>query len=449
MPRWFLSTFACSAGVFMLMACGRLGFELHDLDAGAPTKSTNGTNGTSPPPRATPQAGRTAMDAGAGPRDAGSKDSGTSSRLANAAACSGDDMCQSGACVDGNCCESHCDSPPTCYVADGATCSTGYCRYVAAESGTACDDANSCTRDDVCSSGSCGGHAECDDANKCTVDFCGADRCAHASSCEPRGMPCSYAQRLGIGYWLCPGPVDFDAARGECKRIGAKLVTVDSEVEQRALWQLGMRDTWIGYRAPDADSDAGFEWLDGESDFQNWSKDREDDSDEDAGTSDRCAYLAASNEGAWRSHDCSDKFAGFACEIEQYAPPEADCSYERRGGHGYFSCGEQRTWLDAAERCAVSNAYLVEFDNTEEQNFVVAKLLKQGADARYAIGASDAKAEGKYVTSRNGALRFSAWADGEPNNTSADNDFAVLQRDGTWRSVGPAERSYYICEQEG
>jgi hypothetical protein len=374
------------------------------------------------------------------------RDSGTAAGLENAAACSGDEMCQSGACVGGVCCESRCDAPPQCYVADGATCSTGQCRYRAADSGTPCNDANSCTKSDVCDNGSCSGRAQCDDANSCSQDFCGPDSCAHASSCEPRGMSCSYALRLGHGYWLCPGPVSFDAAHAECRRIAAKLVTIDNAAEQRALWQLGMRDTWIGYRsAADSDSDAGFDWVDGQSSYEDWAGNRKDQPDEDAGTKDRCAYLAASQNGAWRSHACDDKRAGFACEIEQYAPPEAGCSYERRGSHGYFSCPAQRTWLDAAERCANSAAYLVELDDAEEQAFVVDNLLKQGANALYAIGATDAKDEGHFQTSRGGALHFSAWADGEP---SADNDFAVLARDGSWRSVGSTQQSYYICEQE-
>lgn len=458
-----LSLLACAA---WLSACGRLGYELHELDshdAGAVRTSPSAANASSTPPRIGAQAGRTAMDAGALSRDdatSTSTDSGAPARLArlvNAAACSRDEMCQSGACLDGVCCESRCDAPPQCYVADGATCSKGYCEYRAADNGTACNDANSCSKDDVCDHGSCSGRSECDDANSCTRDFCAPDRCAHASSCEPRGMPCTYAQRSGHGYWLCPGPVSFDAAHGECNRIGAKLVTIDDDLEQRALWQLGMRDTWIGYRsrADTENTDAGFDWVDGDSDFEDWAANRhtdQQDRDEDAGALDRCAYLAAAQEGAWRSHACGDSFAGFACELEQYAPPEAGCVYERRGGHGYFSCPEQRTWLDAAERCAASDAYLVELDDAEEQAFVASKLLRQGADVRYAIGATDAKDEGHFQTGRSQQLHFSAWADGEPSSASAENDFGVLRSQGadqaTWQSVGPAERSYYICEQE-
>jgi hypothetical protein len=310
-------------------------------------------------------------------------------------------------------------------------------------SGTRCDDGNACTKSDSCQDGVCTGGSNCDDDNACTRDFCGPERCAHASTCQPNDVRCSYAERAGHGYWLCPGPVGFDAAHAECGRIGAKLATINDEREQAALWALGMRDTWIGYRSqladPDA-ADAGFAWVDGTSDYQAWA-----DADLDAGTAERCAFLSASEQGAWQSRPCEDAFSGFACEIELYAAPEASCSYQRRGAHGYFSCETQRTWIEAAQRCTDSDAYLVEPDNAEEHAFVLTLLEP---DARYAIGVTDTQREGRFVTTRQGGLGFSAWAAQQPSAQSAELDYAVLTAAGVWQTVGSAERSYYICEQE-
>jgi hypothetical protein len=307
----------------------------------------------------------------------------------------------------------------------------------------ACDDDNACTTADHCRDGVCIGSFECDDGNACSLDFCGPDRCAHASTCQPDDLSCSYAERSGHGYWLCPGPVSFDAAQAECTRIGAALVTINDAREHEALWQLGMRDTWIGYRARSADpdeADAGFAWVDGDSDYRAWA-----DEDLDAGVAERCVFLSAAEQGAWQSRACDDAFSGFACELEEYAAPEASCGYQRRGGHGYFSCESLRTWLEAEQRCRDSGSYLVEPDTAEEHAFVLT-LLKP--NARYAIGVSDAQREGQFSTARGGQLSFSAWDSQQPSAQSAELDYGVLTSSGAWQSVGSAERSYYICEQE-
>lgn len=429
--------------VACLVACGRLGYELHDSDAGrsyvigtGDIPRSSGGRPAAPPAQVRRDAGQPLSAASGAPANPPAK-------AADGSACSDDNACASGACVAGSCCESRCDQPPVCYLASEPTCDTGRCRYLAAPSGSACDDGNACTTQDQCQDGVCIGRSECDDGNACTQDFCGMDGCAHASTCQPDDVTCSYAERYGHGYWLCPSPVTFDAALAECKRIGAKLVTVNDAREQEALWQLGMRDTWIGYRALAADpdqADAGFGWVEGTSDFRAWA-----DEDLDAGTAERCAFLSAAEQGAWQSRACDDAFSGFACELEQYAAPEASCRYERRGAHGYFSCESQRTWIEAKQRCQDNAGYLVEPDSAEEHAFVLT-LLKP--DARYAIGVSDAASERQFVTTRGGRLSFAAWDAQQPSAQTAEHDYVVLTSSGAWQTVGSAERSYYICEQD-
>jgi hypothetical protein len=442
------------ASLWMLLtACGRLGYELHDLDAGPAQTVTGSSNTTAGAGARAPAANgggsaARAMDAGMRPTSSlpGAWRPDAGSRLPNAAACSDDAQCASGACVTGMCCESRCDSPASCYVADAASCSQGHCQYRAAEDGEACDDANSCTQGDHCERGACTGRAACDDDDSCTSDFCAPGECAHRSACQPEDAACSYGQHAGHGYWLCPGPVSFDAARAECKRIGAKLVTIDDASEQAALWQLGMRDAWIGFRAQTSedDADAGFTWVDGDSDFEAWAED-----DLDAGTPDRCVFQSEAERGAWQSRACDDAFAGFACEVEAYAAPEPDCSYQRRGTHGYYHCKSLATWREAEQRCKASGAYLVELDNAEEQAFVLGQIASDAPHT--AIGVSDADREGEFVTTRGGRLTFSAWRDDQtpqPDASNTDSDYGVLAPDGTWQTVSSDPRGYYICEQE-
>lgn len=461
-------------GVCMLAGCGRLGFEQYALDAGsgmldggaAARPSSSGgsrsagaaqagvpgvpgvTGGVGPSDAAAPDAAQvTPPSAWAGLPDASSPvqvDAATVSTPEGAdigSACAADDACSSAVCFEGVCCESRCDSPPACYVAAAASCGTGRCQYVAAPNGSACDDGNSCTSGDSCLSGSCTGLSRCDDNNACTQDFCGSSSCGHASTCRPTDAACSYAQRDGHGYWLCPGPVSFDSARAECERIGASLVTVNNEAEQALLWELGMRDTWIGYRAGADGADAGFSWVMGSSNYEAWAADGLD-----AGTGDRCAYLAAQQQGAWQARACDDDFSGFACEIEQYASPDASCSYARRAGHGYYTCGAPRTWSEAEQRCAEIGAYLVELADSDEHAFVRETL---SADMSYAIGVSDAQMEGVFVSSRWALVGYTAWGAEQPNASSPELDYVVLNASsGSWQTVGPDVRNGYVCEQE-
>lgn len=232
---------ALLSALLSISACGRLGFELHEPDAGSSfvVEDTSGGVRQTGQPRATTTAPMTRRDAG---------------------------------------------RPPE--LAQDASVASAPERSDAAPDGSVCSE---------------------DDAG------CESEGCAHASGCPPAELHCSYAERLGHGYWLCPGPVSFDAAREQCQRIGAKLATINDAAEQQALWELGMRDTWIGFRRAHADDvDAGFTWVDGSSDFEAWA-----DDELDAGAAERCAFLSSAEQGAWQSRACDDAFAGFACELER------------------------------------------------------------------------------------------------------------------------------------
>ena len=130
----------------MVSACGRLGFDLSELDAGTRSHAQSaqsserrlslneltgiplsldvrrdaGMPGPSvQPPMAAgvSQSVDAAVSQPAGPQ------------LANGEACDADRGCASGACISGVCCESHCTDPGPCLSAEGATCGGGHCAY--------------------------------------------------------------------------------------------------------------------------------------------------------------------------------------------------------------------------------------------------------------------------------------------------------------------------------
>ena len=445
------------AAVCALAGCGRLGYDLSPIDAA--TRSAESPNTADPPltrnePPSFVQTGR-ARDAGtldAGASDAAAparSDAGTAPhadagapRLANGEACNHDGACESGACVSGMCCESRCDAPSACHSGAGATCSQGRCVYAeTAPDGTSCDDGNVCTMNDRCYRGFClGAPRSCDDGQDCTSDFCTAGSCTHASSCNPSDGECSYGLFGDHGYWLCPAAVSFEQARQECDRIGAHLVTINSKEEQSYLWQRGMRDTWIGYRGVPASAGSGFEWLAGDSQFADWAS-----GEPDAGA-DSCAYLSASHGGAWESHACDDAFGGFACELDQYAPPDANCKYLRGYEQGYYLCKGPRTWWEARAHCELVHGSLAEIAGELEQGYV-ATFLEIGT--RYAIGLNDRTPNQEFTWVSGAPLSWSAWDDMQPAERKGGTRYVVMDGNtGKWSTVGSSEPTGFVCEQK-
>jgi Concanavalin A-like lectin/glucanases superfamily/Beta-propeller repeat len=94
-------------------------------------------------------------------------------------ACTTADVCQNGTCTG---------TPKTCTASDqchdAGTCdpTTGVCSNPPKANGTACNDGNACTTNDVCTAGVCGGTPK-----TCTA----SDQCHDAGTCDPATGVCS------------------------------------------------------------------------------------------------------------------------------------------------------------------------------------------------------------------------------------------------------------------
>lgn len=83
-----------------------------------------------------------------------------------AGTCDGAGTCQGAAPVDCSAFDGEC-------TVGQCNATTGACEAVNVTNGTACDDGDACTNNDVCGGGVCGGSAvACDDGNPCTVESC-------------------------------------------------------------------------------------------------------------------------------------------------------------------------------------------------------------------------------------------------------------------------------------
>jgi hypothetical protein len=112
-------------------------------------------------------------------------------------ACTSGDYCAAGICLAGK--PKECNDGNVC-TNDSCDSATG-CKHVF--NGSACDDKQACTFDDVCKDGVCGGGPleDCDDGNACTQDSCGMDACEHlpASGLCDDGNACTVKDKCDGG----------------------------------------------------------------------------------------------------------------------------------------------------------------------------------------------------------------------------------------------------------
>jgi hypothetical protein len=94
---------------------------------------------------------------------------------ADSNACNGAEKCDgAGHCQTGT--PVVCAALDQCHVVGVCNTATGLCSNPAKPNGTACNDANPCTKTDVCTAGVCGGtDYTCNDGLDCTADSCNGD----------------------------------------------------------------------------------------------------------------------------------------------------------------------------------------------------------------------------------------------------------------------------------
>ncbi|MBZ4376441.1 hypothetical protein [Corallococcus sp. AS-1-6] len=109
-----------------------------------------------------------------------------------------------------------CGTPPSqCHEAAG-TCSQGACTYAPKPAGTACDDGNACTRGETC-----GADALCGSGTMTLCESPGGVCLENAGACQPETGVCTYAPRTqGTACRAAVGPCDVaetcTGAGGEC-----------------------------------------------------------------------------------------------------------------------------------------------------------------------------------------------------------------------------------------
>merc|ERR1711936_1433092 len=95
------------------------------------------------------------------------------------------------------------------------------------------------------------------------------------------------------------------------------------------------------------------------------------------------------------------------------------------GDSCYHNSGAAMNWNDAHEYCLEIGGYLVEIDAQEEEDWLLGAFAVYDQD--YWIGLTDQEEEGEWIWADSGyAPKYTAWAEGEPNNMGEGEDCAVL-----------------------
>jgi uncharacterized protein (DUF2141 family) len=125
-----------------------------------------------------------------------------------------DEGCADGACLGDPCINVTCDAPPSpCHAATG-TCRDGVCDYDY-DNGAPCDDAQSCTDNDVCNNGVCAGtNRVCNTPPAATcADGDTLSRPAASGTCN--GGTCSYTTTTASCEFGCTTQDDVGACAGD------------------------------------------------------------------------------------------------------------------------------------------------------------------------------------------------------------------------------------------
>jgi hypothetical protein len=144
--------------------------------------------------------------------------------------CTNGDQCNAGGQCQGGANTCQCQTDADCGPS-GASCTVnkcdqaaGKCQQVQKPQGTACDDGNACTFNDVCQGGACaGGSVNCADNNPCTDDSCDAKSgCTHASNAAPcdDGDACTTGDQCGDGSCKPGTPTCACKSDADCKDDG-------------------------------------------------------------------------------------------------------------------------------------------------------------------------------------------------------------------------------------
>lgn len=117
--------------------------------------------------------------------------------------------------------------------------------------------------------------------------------------------------------------------------------------------------------------------------------------------------------GRWNDMPSSYIYSGFILETPLNLKPAAEITYGNKV-YRFYTAGIP--YALAERYCKELGGNLVKIES-EEKNNVIAQKVKE-LNKTFYIGASDEKAEGKFVWRDGSAVTYTNWSQNEPNNSA-------------------------------
>jgi len=254
-------------------------------------------------------------------------------------------------------------------------------------------------------------------------------------------------------------------AEGECKRMGAELVSILDKSEQAGLFAVSSNDDfWIGLKDIEEKMNSAF-WSDGNLlTVHNWAAFSNLDQPS-------CIYMN-STDGRWYPRDCSNKM-NYVCKVTSDPPTTQSPDFKGycpggfedawTNGDNCYLIGSltdyhQSTWSRSEMLCREKGANLASITSDEEATALVSYYNKAELDDKAGglwiglVAYRDALGLGPIWTWTDGtnATGFTKWDDGYPVNVlSTAAQCAIMSPDGPWTNTDCAsypDVKHHLCK---
>lgn len=210
-------------------------------------------------------------------------------------------------------------------------------------------------------------------------------------------------------------------------KLQSKLAEVEDAKKQQVITNLVSDQIRQYYYIGGSQAGKGqpWKWQSGSSvTYTNWDAAQPDC----AGNSE--FYMAAiRGHGRWNDMPSSYIYSGFILETPLNLKPAAEITYGNKV-YRFYTAGIP--YALAERYCKELGGNLVKIES-EEKNNVIAQKVKELNKTLY-IGASDEKAEGKFVWRDGSAVTYTNWSQNEPNNTAdcGGENYVQMYANGKW-----------------
>ena len=210
-------------------------------------------------------------------------------------------------------------------------------------------------------------------------------------------------------------------------KLQSKLAEVEDAKKQQVITNLVSDQIRQYYYIGGSQAGKGqpWKWQSGSSvTYTNWDAAQPDC----AGNSE--FYMAATRgHGRWNDMPSSYIYSGFILETPLNLKPAAEITYGNKV-YRFYTAGIP--YALAERYCKELGGNLVKIES-EEKNNVIAQKVKE-LNKTFYIGASDEKAEGKFVWRDGSAVTYTNWSQNEPNNTAdcGGENYVQMYANGKW-----------------